>query len=295
MPATTIDRNLIIQFSDMMHVKAQQLRARLRPFVKVKPMSGDIFAYDGLGQVEAREVTGRVQPTVFDDIEHLRRKISRRRFVVTLPIDDMDVRGLLTDPEGEYAAAVTRAMERVFDKVGIQAMFATVYTGRDFETSVTFATDGGQTVTATAGLTYEKLLEINQNWVNYEVGNDVPIRKTFGITGTEETALMKETELISGDFVRSFSVENGEMTRAAGLQLLKYGASVANPLLAVAAGVRSCFALAENGLCYGLSKEFKISIQDRPDYVDTKQVQIIGILGAVRTEGILIQQVTTTV
>lgn len=294
MPGSTIDKNLIIQFSDMLHVKAQQLHARLRPYVRIKPMSGDVFAYDGIGQVAAREVNGRVQPTQFDDIDHLRRKIRRRRFVVTLPIDDSDVRALLINPEGEYAEAAVRAMERVFDRVGIEAMFADVLTGRDFETTVTFASEG-TTVDATAGLTYEKLLEIKKNFTNNEVGTDVPEQIVFGITGTEEEALMKETELISGDFTRQFAVEKGSLVKAVGMDIITYGASVANPLLAVASTTRDCFAMSSRALCYGMSKEFGIEIKDRPDYVNVTQVQITGILGAVRTEGVLIQKVQTTI
>lgn len=294
MSAATIDRNLIIQFSDMLHVKAQQIKARLRPYVKVKPMSGDVFAYDGLGQVEAREVNGRVQLTQFDDLEHLRRKITRRRFVVTLPIDDMDVRALLLDPEGAYAEACVRAMERVFDRVGIEAMFASVLTGRDFETTLTAATDGVVTVDATVGLTYEKCLEIRKNFTNNEVGTEVPEQFVFGFTGDEEDSLMKETELISGDFSRQFVVDKGSVNRVVGMNAIVYGADVANPLLAVASTTRDCFAMSTRALCYGMSKEFSIKIEPRPDYIDTKQVQIVGILGAVRTEGILIQKVQTT-
>ncbi len=37
-----------------------------------------------------------------------------------------------------------------------------------------------------------------------------------------------------------------------------------------------------------------ITFKDRADLVDVKQVQIIGILGAVRTEGVLAQKVQTT-
>lgn len=294
MSAATIDRNLIIQFSDMMHVKAQQIKARLRPYVKIKPMSGDVFAYDGLGQVEAREVNGRVQLTQFDDIESLRRKITRRRFVVTLPIDDMDVRALLLDPEGAYAEACVRAMERVFDRVGIEAMFASVLTGRDFETTVTAANDGVVTVNATGGLTYEKCLEIRKNFTNNEVGTDIPEQFVFGMSGDEEDQLMKEVELISGDFSSGFAVDKGSLDRVVGMKALVYGADVANPLLAVASTTRDCFAMSTRALCYGMSKEFSIKIEPRPDYIDTKQVQIVGILGAVRTEGILIQKVQTT-
>lgn len=294
MSAATIDRNLIIQFSDMLHVKAQQIKARLRPYVTVKPLSGDVFAYDGLSQVEAREVNGRVQLTQFDDLEHLRRKITRRRFVVTLPIDDMDVRALLLDPEGAYAGACIRAMERVFDRVGIEAMFASVLTGRDFETTVTAASDGVVTVNATAGLTYEKALEIRKNFTNNEVGTDVPEQFVFGFTGDEEDALMKETELISNQFASGMAVDKGTMSRVVGMNAVVYGADVANPLLAVASTTRDNFAMSTRAMCYGMSKEFSIKIESRPDYVDTKQVQIVGILGAVRTEGILIQKVQTT-
>jgi len=294
MSTQTQDNLLITQFSDMLHVKAQQIRARLRPFVQIKPMIGDRFAYDGLGAVEAREVNGRIVKTTFDDIEHLRRRIRRRRFVVTLPIDASDVRGMLLDPQGAYAEACIRGMERVFDRVGIEASFADVATGREFDTTVTFAGDGGLTVDATAGLTYEKLLEIRKNWRNNDVGTDIPEQLLLLVTGTEEEALMKETELTSGDFSRQFVVDQGEMARAVGLQLLIYGADVPNPLLAVNSTTRDNIALTGRGICYGLSKEMKISVDDRPDYIETKQVQIIGELGAVRTEGILVQKVQTT-
>ncbi len=294
MAVPNIDKALITQFSDELHVKSQQIKARLKPFARIKPMRGDLFAYDGLGDVEAQEVSGRIQPTVFQDIDHLRRKIKRRRFVVTLPIDDMDVKGVLISPDSEYATACIRAMERVFDRVGVDALFAAVETGRDFETSVSYATDGGFTVNATAGLTYEKLLEIQQNWIDADVGNDVPEQKVLGVTGDEHTALMKETELISGDFSRQFVVDKGEIVSAAGLQIIKFAANARVPVLAVSGGTRDCFAITNRTLCYGLSKNMQITLKDRSDLVDVKQVQIVGILGAVRTEGILAQKVQTT-
>lgn len=292
--ANEIDKALIIQFSDQIHITAQQMKSRLRPYVRVKPMSGDVFAYDGLGQVEANEVIGRVQKRNFTEINHLRRKIARRRFEVTLPIDDIDVRAVLLSPEQEYSAAVVRAMARRFDRVGIEAAFATVSTGRDFETAVTASSDGVTTVTATGGLTYEKILEINKNFRNAEVNTEVQEEQLLIATATEEQALFGETELISGFFTHQFAVEKGRMDYAVGNKMLIYGASVANPILDVASGVRSCIAMVGRALCYGLSKEFEVKIEPRPDYVDVVQVAVTGILGAVRTEGALIQKVTTT-
>lgn len=294
MAVENIDNALITQFSDSVHVAAQQIRARLRGSVQIKPMSGDVFAYDGLGSVEASEVVGRHQPVVFADIDHKRRKISRRRFTVTLPIDASDVRGALLNPQGDYAMACVRAMERVFDRIVVEALFATVYTGREFGTSVTFASDGGLTVTATAGLTYEKLLEIKQNYIDNEVGNDVPETIVMGISGDEHTALMKESELVNGDFSRQFVIDKGEIVTACGINLIRFAGATARPILDVTAGVRSCFAMSTRGICVGMSKEMGVKVEPRPDLIETTQVQITFELGAVRTEGILVQKVTTT-
>ena len=290
----TEDVHLITEFSVMMHVKAQQIRARLRPFVRVKPMQGDNFAYDGIETVEARELFGRYEPIKFDDINHTRRKIARRRFVVTLPIDESDVRGRMTDPQGDYAEASTRAMERQFDRVGVEAMFADVFTGRDFGTTVTYANDGGNTINATAGVTYEKLLEVKKFWTNNEVALDMDEELLFLNTGTEEESLMQEIELTSGDFTRRSVVDAGRITQGVGMNFLTWGADVPNPILSVTSGTRDCAAIAGRGLCYGMSKDFGIKLEERPDLVETRQVTITGELGAVRTEGVLVQQFQTT-
>lgn len=290
----SIDKNLIIEFSDMVHQEAQQMQSRLKPYLQVKQMSGDVFAYDGLGRVDAREVSGRNVPATFDDIAHNRRKISRRRFVINLPIDASDVRGLLLNPESEYAKAVAAGMMRQYDKVAYDAAFADVLTGRDFETTVTAATDGVDTVTATAGLTYEKLLEIRQNFYDNDVGIDENEKIFLAITGKEHTALMGEEELISGDFTRDFVVENGRIAKAVGMDLVMFAGGVANPVLGVSGGVRSCLAASSRGICVGVSKEMQIKIQERNDLIETTQLQVIMEIGAVRTEGVLVQKVTTT-
>jgi hypothetical protein len=290
----SIDNALVIQFSDQVHVAAQQSKARLRPLAVIKQMKGDYFAYDGLGLAEAAEIIGRHQPVVFSDIEHKRRKISRRRYALVLPVDASDVRGALINPQSEYAMACARAMERVFDRVVYEAMFATVYTGRDMDTAVSFSSDGGDTVNATAGLTYEKLLELRQSFMDDEVGNEMPVVIGMGISGDEHTALMKETELISGDYTRQYVVEGGEIQKAAGFNLIKFAGAITRPILTVSGGTRNCFAVAQGGMCVGMSKEMEISIDKRADLHETTQVAIVFELGAVRTEGVLVKKVTTT-
>lgn len=253
-------------------------------------MQGDDFAYDRLGDVDMREVVGRNAPATFDDIEHSRRKIARRRFVINLPIDASDVRGALQSPGQEYQKAVVKGAMRQMDRIIAGAAFSDVATGRNFENTVTFANDGGLTVDATAGLTYEKLLEIQENFIDTNVDGELFLT----LTGKENTSLMKEEELTSGDYVRERSVDKGRMVMAAGLDLIHFAANETIPILDVTGGVRSCFAATKDAICVGMSKEANVTITPRYDLIETTQVQIIMEMGAVRTEGGRIQKVTTT-
>lgn len=291
---SSIDAALITQFSDMVHQEAQQLNSRLRPYTKVQQFTGDVWAYDGLGRVDAREVLGRNVAATFDDITHNRRKVTRRRFVINLPIDASDVRGALLNPESEYAKAVAAGMLRQYDRVIYQAAFADVLTGRDFGTTVTAANDGVVTVDATAGLTYEKLLEIKQNFIDYDVGEDVNETTYLTITGDEHTDLMSEAELTSGDFSRQFVVDKGTITSAVGMNIVKFAASVPNPIIPTVSSQRQLIAASSRGMVLGVSKEMSIKIQERNDLIETTQVQVVAEIGAVRTEGALVQKVTVT-
>lgn len=290
----SIDQALITEFSAMVHEEAQQKVSRLKPYSIMKQMQGDVFAYDGLGRVEAREVVGRNVPATFDDITHNRRKIARRRFVVNLPVDSSDVRGALLNPDSEYASACAAAMMRQYDRVIYDAAFADVLTGRDFETTVTAANDGVATVDATGGLTYEKLLEINQNFMDNDVGLDQNEKLFFTITGDEHTSLMGETELTSGDFSRQYAVDDGRITKALGMDLVPFADSVSNPIIPTANSERALIAATDRAFCVGVSKEMAIKIEDRSDYIETHQVQVVMEIGAVRTEGVLLQKVRVT-
>jgi hypothetical protein len=292
--AAQIETAQVIQFSSAVHLAAQQMKARFASLFPVKQLTGKSFAYDGIGSIEAQELNGRFNRVAFSDLKVVRRKIGRRRFSLTLPFDADDASKVLINQEAEYSQACAMAMARVYDRIGIEAALASVYTGEDMDTAVAFATDGGQTVTATAGLTYEKLLEVIQNFIDADVGNDMVESFVFCITGDEHTALMKELELTSGDYNRQANIEKGAIQEAVGLRLIKFAANATNPILSVASGVRSCIAMSTRGLCFAMPKQFEIAVQDRTDLVQTKQVQVNWTLGAVRTEGVLVQKVTTT-
>lgn len=292
--AAQIETAQVIQFSDSVHVAAQQMKARFAGIFPVKQLRGKSYMYDGVGSIEAQELAGRFNKVSFNELKITRRKIGRRRFSLTLPIDEDDASKVLLDQEREYDKACAMAMARVHDRIGVEAALASVLTGEEGDTTVTFANDGGQSVDAEAGLTYEKLLEVVQNFIDEDVGNDMMEDFLFCISGDEHTALMKETELTSGDFSRQFAVDKGKIKEVVGMRLITFAANATNPVLAVSGGIRSNIALSSRGLCYAMPKQFEIKVQERTDLVQTKQVQVNWTLGCVRTEGVLVQKVTTT-
>lgn len=291
-----INNALVIQFSDQVHTKAQQMKSRLRGKVEQKMVRGEDYSYEDIGSLEAVEIVARHQATAGQDIAHGRRRIRMREFRATIYLDKKDSLETLIDPQRNYSLAVARSMYRKFDAIAAGAAFADVSTGKDFSTTTSFATDGGLTVTATAGLTYEKLLEIEQNFMDGDVGTDELEDYWLAITGDENTDLKGETELMSGDFSRQFAIDNknGKMQIANGLELIQFAANAPTPILGVAAGVRSCIAASKRGICVGISEELRVEIDKRPDLNNLVQVQASMFLGAVRTEGKLVQKVTTT-
>ena len=84
------------------------------------------------------------------------------------------------------------AQATILDK---EAAFATIYTGEDMDTSVTYDTDGVTTIDATGGLVYDHLLEISLTPVDV-VGDhrevalplDAPVFEAEGVCGGKGVA-----------------------------------------------------------------------------------------------------------
>ena len=286
----------ITEFNAALDVQEQQMTSRLLPYAIRKPVSGDDFAYDGLTEVQAYHANGRnpdIQPV---EANFTRRKMSRDRVVVTLLVDNKDVRGMLTDPQSELAKLCIAAVERETDRIIYDALFATVYTGRSFATSVTYTSDGVASVDATAGFVYEKLLEIRANFIDAEVGNQGVVPIAIGISGDEHTDLMSEVELTSGDYTSQYVISKGIITNAMGMDLVAFGAgsNITDPILETVAGERISFALSARGVALGISLERKVEVKDYPTKIETTIINVIKEMGAVRTAGVRVQRLRLT-
>jgi hypothetical protein len=160
---------------------------------------------------------------------------------------------------------------------------------------VTAASDGVTTVDATAGFTYEKLLEIRANFIDAEVGNQGVTPIAIGISGDEHTDLMSEVELTSGDYTSQYVIQKGIITQALGMDLVAFGggASITDPILEIDT-YRISFALATKGVALGISLDRKVEVKDYPTKIETSIINVIKELGAVRTQGVRVQKITLT-
>lgn len=290
-----IDTALAIQFADQVHVNGQQMKTRLRDRVNVVPMNTADMTVETLDALEAIEITSRHQKTQGQDIVHGRRRLRMREFRCTIYLDRKDEISVLVQPERNYAASVARAVYRQFDRIVADAALADVFTGKDMTTLVTATNDGVRTIDATAGSTYDRLLDIQQNFMSAEIGTDMEEQLTLCASEEEHTDFLQDVKLTSGDYSRDYNSEKGRIIQAAGIDLKFFGGRVSAPILAVSAGnVRSCFAFAENGIQVGLAVDTEVEVAKRYDLNGAKQVQATLMLGAVRKEGARVQRFNTT-
>lgn len=292
----SVDAVLISQFSDMLHVEAQQTKSRVMGQVRIQSIKGENFFYDGLNKLGARIDNGRNPLSNPQNPQFNRRKMTRSRIIAEVAIDQRDIRDMMSDPKGNLAVACVSAIHRKVDELGVAAALASVGTGVDGSTVVSFASDGGLTINATGGMTYEILRQISRKFYNREVGLENGEKLLFLCTADEHDDLLGEVELISSDYTSQMVVDNGRLARAFGIDITMFGAAVDSPILPVASTTRDCIAMSNRGIIYGLSSDIKVNvIPNHPKYVETDVIQVTMDLGAVRTEGVLVQKVQTTV
>lgn len=291
----TIDQLQVTKFRDNVHVLAQQIDSRLMQYCEwIDPKPGDVMAYDRVGRVEARKVTGRYTPMTFDDIAWDRRALSREEYIVNLPVSNYDVEGMLADPRSKLAQACVYAMKRTIDRVILAAMFADVKTGRNFENTVTATADGVLTVDMTSGITFPKWLALDQNFIDNEADNDGAAKKVIGITGEENTATLQIVQLTQSFYTKQMQIDGGIVKRIMDYDVVRFGGNQVPPMLGVSGGVRTSFAAIQNAIAVGLWHDMRINVEPRYDLTDTSQINCLFTIGAVRTEGNLLQKITFT-
>lgn len=300
----TVDAGAMENFQDSFHSLAQQTDSQLvQSGVAVfLPSKGKTTHYARIGRIELVEVDTRNPDKQISDYALDNRQFTKRRFTKTIQIDAKhDINELLKDPTSDILMQLNHGKERVIDRIIVSSAIGSVLTGAPETSPVTTsaATDGVVTVDATAGLTYEKVQEITENFINNELPMSLIKGSLFAIAGTENTALMGEAEFISSDYIDARPVTEGVQTSAGTYGIALFGGSktggitVNNPVLPESGTTRNCVVMTRDSVA--LSMELAaLEVTKSATKVNSWDITIDFWINAMRTEGVRVQQVNTT-
>lgn len=301
----SIDQAALQNFQDSFHELAQQTNSKLvgSNAVYFLPSKGKINNMARIGRLELVEVDTRNPDKQFSDYNLDNRQFTKLRFTLTVQIDaKYDINELIKDPTSDILKQLNNAKERVIDRIAVAAAVGPVLTGKPdaAPTSTSAASDGVLTVSATSGVVYATIQSVVQNFINNDVPMDAWQGATFCITGKENTNLMGETNFINNFYITGKPVEKSTMDNAGALKIVLFagsvngGVTVANPILPEGTSTRSCVVLAPKSIAMAMELA-DLGVMRSAVKVNSWDITIDFWINAMRTEGALVQIVTTTI
>lgn len=290
----TLNQTLVTQFTDMVNHKAQQTESFFRGRVLQKPVKGNKMEWQNLKPGEDTEITSRYQAVAAGAPQHERLGAIVKGYTQTWIVDRGDDLQSLIDLESPYVEALSKTMARRYDQVVADAALGSVLSGADLTSTTAFA---GTTVTAGAGLIYDKLREVLAAFYSKGVGLSADEKLYLAVTEKEHSTMLDQLELISGDYRADFVVEKGRVSTALGMNVIVFPSSptTGTSIINAASGtVNNCFAFASTGICVGINSEIEVRVEPRYDLVDSKQVKAIFRLGALRTDDAKVVKIDVT-
>jgi hypothetical protein len=270
-----VDTILIRQYSDNIMLLSQQLLAKLRPTVYIKPdCVGEMAFQEQLADSEAREKTGRNQDVVNDDPSYGRRKISPRYFYKAPLVDSMDKVYMAKDPTNEIVQSNAGGLARAQDQVIADAFFATAYGGKEGTTTYALATANKVAVGST-GLTLTKLRAAGKILNAYEVAET---ERTVACTAAQISDLLGDSTLTSADFNTVKALVDGDVKHFLGFDFVRC------EKMAKASTTRKAAAYHRTGMCLGVWLDMKTSIDILPGKHFSAQIYAGQSYGATRLE-----------
>lgn len=301
----SIDQGAKLNFIDSFHELAQQTSSKLvaSNAITFLPSKGKTNNYARIGRLELTEVNTRNPDKQFGDYNLDNRQFTKRRFTKTIQVDaKFDINELLKDPTSDILKQLNNAKERVIDRIAISAAVGDVLVGAPdvAPSSVTAANDGVLTVDGSSGVVYTVVQKVTENFIN----NDVPMSQFSGsticVSGSENTDLMAEDKFINNDYISGNIVDGIVATKAGGYRVELFAGSVSggitvlNPILPEGATLRTNVVLAPQSIVMAMEIG-DMGVDKSATKVNSWDITIDFWINAMRTEGVLVQIVTSTI
>lgn len=296
------DEAALTVFDQQIHKVMEQTKFRCEAFLSRMPFSpgnkGKLQrVHREFSEGMPVELTERFSPIVQTNESRFdSRWISCKQHVSVELVSDEDIQESLFDPTGRLATRQVERFNRKLDYDSVRSMFATVQTGGGEAPSstVSFAADNGVTITATSGLTYEKMLEIKETLIDDEVINENDVNLYMGIGGPEHTNLLNEIEFTNGLYTSKKNAETGEIDEALGIKLIRFGRNATDPILPVSGGVRTGFCITDKAMQFRVQREMETIVDRDPTRHQTWRVRTYMKYGFLRMDGRHVMKVTYT-
>lgn len=289
------------EFSNTLLSLPQQKENRIWGLSPIIPISAEQMFIDTVGALKARRDSSKNAKPNPTELAFSRRMVQTERVVIEVNVDPRVQAKALMDPmvQGHLAGEALAAIKREMDLIMIERMFATVKTGPQGATELTFTQDGGRTLDLTSGWTYDSWIKIMRLFVSKGIGLEGANKVILGVTDDEQSIFMNTAELNNTFQANSFSQQRDSMgfARILGHDILTFASNPDDhdPMLSVSAGTRTCFCMASDAMIGVMRDNLSTEVVSlKETTLDTIQLRISVDIGAVRSLGSKLVKVPTT-
>lgn len=274
------------EFKATLEAALQQKGSRLRPLIMNSNTKGvkQAVAVERIGAIAATSIVGQLQSKVPVNATTHRRWVSpESKEAGPQPIDHLDQLQTLNDPTSTLLQGAIDALGRAQDDAIIAAALGSAKSGETGAATTAFDTNNTIAVNHQAagntGLTVAKLRRAKKLLLANEIdlGQDTPYCL---ITSTQHDDLLREAQVISGDYNDKLVLVNGEVDRYMGLKFI-----MTERLGVDGSGYRRNIVFTKSGLHLKMWEDIVTSVyQDLRYSGDPWMVYAMATFGAVRTD-----------
>jgi hypothetical protein len=234
-----------------------------------------------IGPVEFIERTTVYADTKLTELEHTQRWISGTEYDVAVLVDRLDMLKMIYDPTSPYVERFREAAARKMDQIVMDKMFATAKSGKDGNDLVAFPA-GDIVAAGGTGLTVAKLRTLRKLMRKRHVDLRA-VKPTIAVTAEQIDNLLGEVVVGSSDYNSVKPLVDGDVTSFMGFNFLPFE-DYGGVGIPKTGNVRQCPAFVPDGMHFGEWDGLVITINNRPDKNNIKQIHGTFTAGATRVQ-----------
>jgi hypothetical protein len=223
--------------------------------------------------------------TKVTELEHTSRWISGNEHDAAVFVDRLDTLKMIYDPTSPYVERFREAAARVQDDKIMDKFFATAKTGKDGTTDAIFKA-ANTIVHGGTGMSVAKLRSLRKLIKKRHV--DLRgVRPLIAVTAEQIDNLLAETTVNSIDYNAVKPLVDGEVSGFMGFSFVPYEEYMGKGIPSFVNGsdtIRQCPVWVPDGMHYGTWEGLVITINNRPDKNNIKQIHGTMTLGATRLD-----------